>query len=480
MEYLIKGRRHPAFFRFFEEISAIPRGSGNEAGIARYLAAFAAARGLFCTVDDFNNVLIRTPATPGYENTPPLLLQGHTDMVCEKNADCAHDFTKDPLSLYVEDGLLRARGTTLGGDDGAAVALMLAFLDDDTLPHPLVECLFTSGEETSLVGASHFDCSQLLSRRMLNLDTELDGEAIASCAGSADLVFSRECESETVKEHTLNIALSGLAGGHSGADIALGRANAIKLMARLLAHVYTDCPFRLVTLEGGSKRNAIPRECRAQIITLEPERARRLLEEEGGRITAELSAADASFRLRFSRGRLVERCFSYRDSSALLNLILLSPCGVISFSPAKPDFVRTSASMGLCRAADGHMEAAVMARSSCDSEMDALLVTYGRLAKALDFALALDGRSSGWDLNPDSKLAKEYLETYSTLFPDKKPVVNGIHAGLECGIFVGKLPGMDALSVGPTIYDIHSPDEAMDLDSCDRFCDLVFAMIAKK
>lgn len=480
MEYIIKGYRNEAFFHFFEEISAIPRGSGNEAGIARYLADFAAARGLFCDVDDVNNVLIRKPATPGYEEVPPLLLQGHTDMVCEKNAGVEHDFAVDPLNLYVENGFLRAKGTTLGGDDGAAVAVMLAVLDDATLAHPLLECLFTVGEETSLIGASHFDCGKLLSRRMLNLDTELDGEAIASCAGSADLVFSLQDDEEKINDHTLDITVSGLAGGHSGADIALGRGNAIALLGRILARIYEDCPFRLVMWQGGNKRNAIPRESRAKIVTLEPERAKAIAQEEEVRIRGELTKADSAFRVRLARGPLTAACFSYRKTSALISLVTLARTGVIAMAPAKPDFVRTSASMGLLEAAGGRAEVSVMARSSCDSEMDALLVSYGRLAKALNMDLLLDGRSSGWDLNPESKLAKDYLSVYKRLFPGSAPVVNGIHAGLECGIFVGKLPGMDALSVGPTIENIHSPDEAMDLASCDRFCDLVFAMIALK
>ncbi len=480
MEPIIRGYRHESFFRYFEEISRIPRGSGNEAGIAAYLAGFAESRGLYFLTDAWNNVFIRKGATPGYEKVEPILLQGHTDMVCEKNADSDHDFEKDPLDLYVENGLLRARGTTLGGDDGVAVALMLSLLDDETLPHPVLECLFTSGEETGLYGARHFDCSVVTARRMLNLDTEEDGEAIASCAGSVDLVFGLEGDLEAAGEHTLDLFVTGLAGGHSGADIHTGRANAIRLMGRILARLYEDCPFRLVSLRGGNKRNAIPRECGASLVVLDRERARALAAEEADRIAAELWPDDKGFRLSLRRGRMAESCFSYRDTSRILNCMLLPAGGVVSLSPANPAFVRTSANMGVISAEKGIFSVSLMARSSCDSEMDALLLSYRRLAKALGLSYTEEERAGGWDLNPDSKLAADYLRIYRKLFPDSAPKVSAIHAGLECGIFVAALPGCDALSVGPTIYEIHSPNEALDLSSCERFCDLVRAMVSDR
>ena len=480
MEYIIKGYRHENFFRYFEEISAIPRGSGNEGGMVAYLKAFAEARGLYFYSDEYRNAFIRKPATAGYEEVAPILLQGHTDMVCEKNASCEHDFEKDPLDLYIENGMLRARGTTLGGDDGAAVAVMLDILADESLPHPTLECLFTSGEETGLYGAHGFDCSLITARRLLNLDTELDGEAIASCAGSADLVFTREGETEVTKEHILTLTVKGLAGGHSGADIHTGRANAIRLMGRILNRLYADCPFHLVSVNGGNKRNAIPRECEAQIIPLDMDRAKAIAEEEGKRIAAELVSADKGFRLFARRGKIVERCFSYKDTSSVIFMMTLPVNGVLSRTPANPEFVRTSANMGVITTAEGKVEASVMARSSCDSEMDALLLTYERLAALCSWGYTLDERAGGWELNPDSALAKDYLRIYKSLFPESKPVVNAIHAGLECGIFVSKIPGLDALSVGPTIYEIHSPAEAMDLASCERFCDLVRAMVSEK
>ena len=480
MEYIIKGYKHESFFRYFEEISAIPRGSGNEGGMVEYLRLFAEQYGLYFYTDEHRNVLIRKEATAGYEDVAPILLQGHTDMVCEKNGDSDHDFEKDPLDLYIENGFLRARGTTLGGDDGAAVALMLSILSDATMEHPLLECLFTSGEETGLYGAHGFDCSLIKSRRLLNLDTELDGEAIASCAGSADLLFIREFDSEKANDLTLNLTVKGLAGGHSGADIHTGRSNAIRLMGRILARLYDDCPFHLVSIKGGNKRNAIPRECEAQIIVLDMEKAKAIAEDEAKKIASELVSVDHRFHVLLRRGRIVESCLPYKDTSAVINMITLPTNGVLSMSPANPDFVRTSSNIGVIHTEEGKVVASVMARSSCDSEMDALLLSFKRLAKACAYDYILEDRSGGWDMNPNSKLASDFLRIYKNLFPESTPVVNAIHAGLECGIFVSKLEGCDALSVGPTIYEIHSPDEAMDLASCDRFCDLVRAMVSEK
>ncbi|MBR2986826.1 MAG: beta-Ala-His dipeptidase [Clostridia bacterium] len=480
MEYIINGYRHASFFHYFEDISRIPRGSGNEAGIAAFLKAFADERGIECTVDEYHNVFMRKHATPGYEDVAPILLQGHTDMVCEKNADSDHDFTKDPLSLYIDkNGLLRAKGTTLGGDDGVAVALMLSLLDDESLQHPTLECLFTSAEETGLYGAHGFDCSQITARRMLNLDTELDGEAISSCAGSADLLLTLDTDREACDTKTVDITVKGLAGGHSGTDINTCRANAIRMMGRILAKLYDDCPFHLVSIAGGNKRNAVPRECVARITALEPDRAIALVEEEFARLKKEVAAADKKLRVTARLGKRAENRLSYHDTSTVISMITLNTNGVVSMSPVNPEFVRTSANMGVITTEEGKITASIMARSSCDSEMDALLLSYKRLAKLGGWQYLLDERSSGWDMNADSQLAKDYLRIYKRLYPDSNPVVNGIHAGLECGIFVSKI-GCDALSVGPTIYEVHSPNEALDLASCERFCDLVRAMVSEK
>ena len=480
MEYIIKGREPAGFFRFFEEISAIPRGSGNEAAIAAYIENFASERSLYCVKDDANNVFIRKEASEGYENVPALLLQGHTDMVCEKNTGYSHDFESDPLELYEENGMFRARGTTLGADDGAAVAAMLWLLDDETVCHPVLECLFTSGEETSLYGAHLFDCSLISARRIINLDTEKEGEAIASCAGSADITLSIESDTEKNPFRSIEIIITGLSGGHSGTDINSCRASAIRLMGRLLAHLYDEVPFNLVSLSGGNKRNAIARECRAVIIPLDAEKASDSISHEAERIRKELSQRDSGFRVYVNRGKNGLECFSYRDTSAIINMMTLLPNGPVAMSPSMEGFVRTSVSVGVARCGGGKAVLDYMARSSCDSELDALILVFKRGAKAIGASFELSDRALGWDFDPESALASDYKRIYKKLFPSSEPVVTAVHAGLECGIFVSALKDCDAISIGPTIYDIHSPDEALDIASCERFCATVRAMVEDK
>ena len=480
--YLINDLEPKRMFNYFEDISRIPRGSGNEAAIADFICDFAAKKGLFCLREAVNNVFIRKEATKGYENVPAVMLQGHTDMVCEKNADTVHDFENDPLKLAVKNGWLYAEGTTLGGDDGAAVAAMLAFLEDDDLPHPTLECLFTSGEETSLVGANAFDYSVVTARRIINLDTELEGEAICSCAGSADVVLSVETDRVPIPYRALKITVKGLAGGHSGADIHLGRTSAIRVMGRALAAVYNENPFRLVSLEGGNKPNAIPRECVAQIVTNDVEGVKATLARVEKEIKAALIPDDKRFCIRVEKGTTEGTMVSFKQTSAAINCMTLTHNGVYAFMQDSSGFVRTSASMGIVRTEDDRFNFSIMARSSNDGEMESLLLTYQNLAKAIGAEFSLHGRSSGWDFDPSSRLAKDFVRIYKELFGENSdPKVNPIHAGLECGVIVSTLgEGCDALSIGPTIVDIHTPDERLDLASCDRFWKLLCAMVAVK
>lgn len=480
--YLINDFEPKRMFNYFEEISRIPRGSGNEKAIADYICDFASKKGLFCIRDAVDNVFVRKEASAGYENVPAVMLQGHTDMVCEKNADTVHDFEKDPLKLEVKNGWLYAKGTTLGGDDGAAVAAMLAFLEDDTLPHPTLECLFTSGEETSLIGANAFDYSVVTARRVINLDTELEGEAICSCAGSADVVLTLETDETAIPCRAIKITVKGLAGGHSGADIHLGRVSAVRTMGRLLAAVYNENPFRLVSLNGGNKPNAIPRECVAEIATNDVEGVKNTLARMEKEIKATLLPDDKRFSVRVEKGSTEGNMMTFKQTSAAINCMTLFHNGVYAFMQDGSGFVRTSASMGIVKSEQGKVEFHIMARSSNAAEMDALLLSYQNLAKAVGVDYFVGGKSSGWDFNPASALAKDFVRIYKELFgEDSDPKVNPIHAGLECGVIVSTLgEDCDALSIGPTIVDIHTPDERLDLASCDRFWKLLCAMVAAK
>ena len=467
---ITKGYEPSDVLGWFEEICSIPHGSGNETGISEFLCDFAEKRGLEHKRDEYNNVLIRMPAAAGFENAEPIMLQGHMDMVCEKSAGVEHDFLTDPLDIYVEDGKLRARGTTLGGDDGIAVAYMLAILDDPGIAHPALECLITTGEETAMAGAGNFDFSQIRARRVINLDSEEEGIVTVSCAGSADVFFTLPTERLPHTGRTLKISLTGLAGGHSGTEINMGRANSIALMGRILARLYETEPFNLVSVNGGNKMNAIARECEAEIYVLDREAAEKVINSEAADIRRELVKADKNMKLRLSKGETNAAKLSYKDTSAVINMMRLYKTGVIAMENGSSELVRTSANMGRITTTEEGVTLGIMARSSSDSEMDALLLDCKRLSKALGVSVFVEGKYAGWAMNPASKLSKAYADIYDRMYGHiGKAKISAIHAGLECGIIVSALgPDTDAISIGPNMQNIHTPNEALDLVSVER------------
>ncbi len=482
MAYITEGMEPAGMLRYFEEICKIPHGSGNEQAISDYLTAFAKERGFFCIQDEALNVFIRKEATADCADLPPILLQGHMDMVCEKNADVRHDFLTDPLDIYIEDGWMKARGTTLGGDDGVAVALMMALLDDNSISHHTLECLITTGEETRMVGADAFDYSVVTARRLINLDSEDEGIATASCAGGMDLCFTYSTDRIPCPGRPFRVQIKGLAGGHSGADIHLGRGNANRLMGRLLAAVYDRYPFSLTAIGGGNKRNAIPREAVAEFFTDYPEQVKAILLEEEAKLKKELSPADSAFCVRIGKGAPSEDMLTCKDTSAVINMLTIVPNGVIAMSPFSDNFVRTSSNIGIVTTTNESVRMDLMARSSCDSEMDALTTVFRRFAKLIGAELVIEDRHAGWDFNPESKLAADFVRVYKATFgAGSQPMVNAIHAGLECGIIVAALKGeCDAISIGPTLKNIHTPDEALELASCERLWKLVLNMLTAR
>lgn len=479
--YLLQNYEPATLFRFFEEISAIPRGSGNEKGIADYLCRFAEARGLRYYRDALHNVILYKAPSPGYENEPAVALQGHTDMVCEKNAGTVHDFEKDPLSLVVEDGWLRADGTTLGGDDGAAVAIMLAILADDTLPHPALECIFTVQEETGLGGASFLDGSKISAKKMINLDSEEEGVAVASCAGSLNTHFLLSADEVPFAGACLQISISGLKGGHSGSDIDAGRQNAVLLMGRLLSMLYREEPFNLLSLSGGGKRNAIPRECEAVIAVQQRDSAAEKLKALAAALRPELCAEDAGLRVKISKHPAAETMQSYKATSSILSFLSLLPNGVLSMSASRPGLVESSSNLGIASSGKDGFRFDVYSRSSVEPVMDKIEMTLERLAKVTGLSYHFEDRAPGWRFEPDSALQKDFLRIYRTLFPDAPaPSVTAIHAGLECGILLERIGGGDAISIGPRLEDIHTPSERMELASFARVYRLTAALIAEK
>lgn len=472
MSYVINGYQPEKMFRYFEDLAAIPHGSGNESAVADWLVRFACERGLEHVRDAWNNVLIRLPAGEGRESEPALLLQGHTDMVCEKNRDTEHDFTKDPLKLAVSDGWLHAIGTTLGGDDGLAVAAMMTILDGGVTSNPPIECLFTTSEETGMDGAGNFDYSLLRARRMINLDNEELGVLIAGCAGGVRSEISLPITTVPCAKTRVEIELKGLCGGHSGACIHMGRANANKLMARILLALLGEHPFRLVTIEGGSKDNAIPRECRAVIATDAVEETLAFLKQYQKTVAAELAEEDRGFCLVTSTATTVatDRAMDTLATSRVLAFLTSVQDGVITMSHDVPGLVEFSRNLGVLTtdAVTCRVNATFSTRSAIEAQIDASVAQLNALAAMLGAKTHHHSRYPGWNFDKKSEIRETYMAKYRALMGEDVAVTI-IHAGLECGLIKDHIPEMDAISVGPDMEGIHSPDEKMNLASCEKF-----------
>ncbi len=474
---IIKGYSPKKLFAFFEEITKIPRGSGNEAGIAEYLERFAAERGLFCVRDKVNNVFIKCGATPGYENEMPVLLQGHTDMVCEKNADVDFDFLNDPIDIYVDEkGFLRARGTTLGADNGVAVAMMLALLDGECEAHPALECLFTVEEETGLDGAKAFDYSLIGARKMINLDSEDDGEVVVGCAGGNFHRVTFKIDLEEFSGVAVRLSLGGLMGGHSGANIDSGRANANKLLARALLQLKGKLLINLISISGGSKDNAIPREAEALIAVRDLSEFECEIEKIRKDISKELSEDDALFFINWEKTDPPKKMADRASTDKIIGFAASVQNGVISMSNDVKGLVEFSRNLGIVSSDSESVSFIFSTRSTIEAQLDFAASELESLAALLGGKAEDLGRYPGWEYAKLSPMREKFLAVYKAL-TGKEPRVNVIHAGLECGIIKSHIPDMDIISIGPGMRDIHSPDEALDLASFERtwkiVCDLL-------
>ena len=476
MDYKIKGCKPEKLFNFFEEISAVPRGSKNNQGISDYLVKFAEDRNLDFYRDDLLNVIIRKPGSKGALDKDPVILQGHMDMVCEKIEGCDHDFEKEGIDIVVEDGFVHANGTTLGADDGTAVALMLTILDDDNAVHPPLECLFTTDEEIGLLGAAGLDCSQLKGHTMINLDSEEEGVITVSCAGGMRYTMERKYQSTELTGTEVKLSVSGLLGGHSGSDVDKERTNGIKLMARILDTVSDNKNAHLVHFTGGSKDNAIPRECKAAVLfntaadAAEAVKKWELLKKD---LENEILPFEKSFQFSIdSEDNVTCKVMNREDSDALLGAVLLVPNGVRKRNPSKDFFVITSLNLGVIRTENGVAELVFSPRSSIESLQEETISLLNRTASLFGFETAIDGRYPGWEYKENSKVREVFIESYSQLFNDDLKV-EAIHAGLECGLFSAQIPNLDAVAVGPTLTGVHTPDEKMELASFERFYSLL-------
>lgn len=474
---IIKGYSPEKLFYFFEEITKIPRESGNEKQIAIWLESFAKERGLFCVRDSINNVYIRKEASKGYENEAPVLLQGHTDMVCEKNTDVDFDFEKDPIDIYVdESGFLRAKGTTLGGDNGVAVAIMLAILDGECEKHPLVECLFTVQEETGLDGAKAFDYSVVNARKMINLDSENDREVVVGCAGGNFHKVSIPLNLTDFSGNAVKISIGGLMGGHSGANINSGRANANKLLGRALLQINGVSPINLAYIEGGSKDNAIPREASAVISVHDVDSFRTAFAKISEDIKNELSNDDGDFFMKWESTEAPIKMADSNSSAKIFGFISSVQNGVLAMSANIEGLVEFSRNLGIIFTKGESVEFIFSARSAIESQLDFAASEIESLAKLFGGKAEEQGRYPGWEYTKVSPLREKFIKVYNKT-NGCDPEINVIHAGLECGIIKSHIADMDMISIGPGMRDIHSPDEALDLASFEKTWEIVCELL---
>ena len=470
MENLFGSRASRRVLDLFAELSQIPRSSGNEGGVADWLERFAKENRLDCYRDAQNNVLLRY--IPEHAAHAPLLLQGHTDMVCVREPWSTHDFAAEPLELFLdENGLLGAKGTSLGADDGIGVALMLAMLEEK--PNRVLECLFTTSEETGMDGAIGFDYSRLTARQMVNLDSEDENEAIVSCAGGCRLLTEKAFKTCDASGNALRVRVGGFTGGHSGSDIHLGKVNAARRLAKLLAKICEKYDCRMIRFAGGEKSNAIPTDAVAELLvdaSAEPE-----LSELFARAQKTVTAADAAAEITFERFAYTGPVFDMYATKQICRLIATVRNGVVS-RYERLDLVKTSLNTGIVRAENGHFELHSMVRSSDDREMKALTDEVCAMIENAGFSYQKDGEYPSWAFEEHSALRERYLTAYRRVYGGE-PRVCGIHAGLECGFVKAALPDMDILSLGPTMHDIHTVGERLDLDSCDRFLDMLRILV---
>ena len=479
MNYVIEGYEPKRVFEIFEELCAIPHGSGNEQGIADYIAEFAAKHGLFILRDTTGNVFLRKNATEGYENEDAIILQGHMDMVCEKNADSKHDFLRDGLTLKVIDGQLWADGTTLGADNGIAVAMMLALLE--TNEHPTLECLFTVEEETGLAGAKGFDCSSVTAKQMINLDSEEEWQVTAGCAGGCrtEVDFKYNAIDTAHFASCLDVSVTGLSGGHSGAEIHCGKTNAIIAMGRILGAARETVGFNIVSITCNGKDNAIARECFATVCTNEADALKAALISEGERIRPELSADDAGFTVCVKEAEKVEKALDRDTTDGVIALLSTVKTGVLKMSNQINGLVEYSRNVGVVETDSEKVKLTFSSRSSVEAQLDLSCRELDMLCKALGADCHHYARYPGWEYAPVSPLRDRYISAFKELYGNDL-TVGVIHAGLECGILSSKMSGMDIISIGPNMYDIHSPNEHLDLASCERIWSVILKVLKTK
>lgn len=471
-------------FKYFEEICSIPHGSHDTKKISDYLKNFADDRSLECYQDSDNNIIIIKEATKGYENSDPIILQGHMDMVCEKTPESTIDFKNDGLDIYVDGDWIKARGTTLGGDNGIAIAMSLAILDSDEYEHPKLEFIATVDEEVGLLGAASIDVSKLTAKKFINIDSEEEGIFTVSCAGGVTVENTLPItykESEGIKA---NLKVSGLLGGHSGIQINKERANANVLLGRALNLIADEYNILLIDANGGSKDNAITKLSEASILFVgatkqQLDEAKTAIADFSNIVAHEFKVTDPDIKIELEvedASSVKVKTFDEDSTKRVITYLVLTPYGVQHMSKEIHGLVETSLNIGVLKTEENKVSTIYAVRSSSDSRRDMMVEKLRVLTKYLGGKTELSGEYPGWEYMADSKLREQAIEVFERIY-GHKPKIEAIHAGLECGLFAGKIPDLDCISIGPDMAGVHTPDERLSISSTERTFNLLVEIL---
>lgn len=466
-------------FHFFEEICAIAHGSGNMEKISQFCEDFAKKNGLECKKDDALNVIIFKPATKGYESFEPVILQGHLDMVCQKEIDCEFDFLKDGIKVYEKDGFVMADGTTLGADNGIAVAMIMAILESKDIPHPPIYALFTTDEEIGMVGAGALDTSLLKAKKLINIDSETEDVLTVSCAGGSD--FKAFFKKETAKANgtKVKLVLKGLLGGHSGVEIHKGRVNSSILSGRFLNALKKECEFAVIEINGGDKTNAITNRTEITVCANDPALLKEKAILAAKAIKSEIQDREPDFDLEVSVLEYGEfLVFTEELTQKLIYTLMLTPSGVCEMSANIDGLVETSLNLGILKTKNDKITLHYFLRSNKTASLYYLEERLQVFYKLLGCETQSFGHTPPWEYKEDSALKELYKKCFKKVFR-KEAKIEAIHAGLECAVFTSKINGIDCISLGPDIFDAHTPKERLSVASCERIYALLLEMLAQ-
>ena len=481
--YILENLQPKKVFKFFEEISRIPRGSGNELEVAKYIENFAKERGLWVIRDDFHNVIIKKDATAGYENSPVVMLQGHIDMVCEKNAGTVHDFEKDPIKLVIDGEFLRADGTTLGADNAVAVAYAMAILDSNNLNHPALEVLLTADEEQGMSGAINVDGSLFKATRMINLDSSPEGHFYAGCSGGMRQLITLNLTREAVPVDysAYAIKVRGLNGGHSGNAIHLELANSNKIIGRAFQTISKITDMRILEIFGGLKENAIPRE--ADSIIFMPKSDQKDVENDiktlENVLKKEFRLSDNGVFVIFEEINCDKNlAFDKASTKKIMQALNIIPSGLLHKSLEIQGLTETSTNLGVVETDGDKVILTSASRSSVASRKEYMKQVFASIAEALDAEILVRNEYPAWEFNPNSELRDIAMATYKEMF-GKEPKLTATHGGLECGLLLEKIPSIDIVAFAPTMIGIHTPEEKLDIASTERVYNLLVKVLEK-